>query len=58
MNVDMMKEKIYNALRIGERRQAYWDSRRKGTGYGTTDGQRPTGPATDPLDPEDPFGES
>ena len=58
MNVDMMKEKIYNALRIGERRQAYWDSRRKGNGYGPTDGQRPTTPTTDPMDPDDPFGES
>ena len=37
MNVDMMKERIYDALEIGKRREEYWNSRRKGTGKGVTD---------------------
>ena len=56
MNVDMMKEKIYNALQIGEKREAYWNSRRKGTGKGVTDHDPRA--HTDMSNPDDPFSPS
>ena len=53
MNVDMMKEKIYDALQIGQEREKYWNSRRKGNGKGVTD--RDPRPHTNMDDPDNPF---
>lgn len=55
MNVDMMKTKIYEALHVGERREAYWNSRRKGNGKGVTDQDPRTGAHTNMNDPDNPF---
>lgn len=53
MNVDMMKEKIYDALEIGKRREEYWNSRGKKNGKGITD--RDPRPHTNMDDPNNPF---
>ena len=53
MNVDMMKEKIYDALEIGKRREEYWNSRGKKNGKGVTD--RDPRPHTNMDDPDNPF---
>ncbi|MBR1802129.1 hypothetical protein IJ768_02815 [Candidatus Saccharibacteria bacterium] len=53
MNVDMMKEKIYDALQISQKREEYWNARRKGTGRGHTD--RDPRPHDNMDDPDNPF---
>ncbi|MBQ6486423.1 hypothetical protein IJI76_01685 [Candidatus Saccharibacteria bacterium] len=59
MNVDMMREKIYNALRIGERREEVWNQRRAANRRnGHTNGQEVQNgerPVVDAMNPDDPF---
>lgn len=55
MNVDMMKEKIYDALQIGQEREKYWNSRRKGNGKGVTDRDPRNGSHVNMDDPDNPF---